>query len=96
EIQFKISVQHDCRLGQCKPTVMGNERQERQETSREIKLISHTDDDHFILNLTALHNFAEVCRILPRELTKPVPLVDDRVAFHKDLSKKAREIRIGK
>ncbi|KAF8990959.1 hypothetical protein BDZ89DRAFT_1151736 [Hymenopellis radicata] len=70
DVQFKISVQHDCRLGQCKPTVMRNERQERQETTREVKLISHTDDDHFIINLTGLHNFTEVCRVLPHELTQ--------------------------
>ncbi|KAJ7835607.1 hypothetical protein B0H13DRAFT_2108073 [Mycena leptocephala] len=56
-IQFIISVEHDCRMGNCEPAVVGKELQEREETSRHKSLIKHTDDDHFIINMGALHNF---------------------------------------
>jgi hypothetical protein len=68
-IQFVIFVQHDCRIGHCQPAVVGKERQEREDTSRDKSLIKHMDDDHFLINMGALHNFTKLCRVLPRELT---------------------------
>ncbi|KAJ7211999.1 hypothetical protein GGX14DRAFT_323318, partial [Mycena pura] len=60
-IKFACSVQHDCRLrigrkGQCKPAVIGKECQEHEETGCDRRLIKHSDDDHFILNMASLHN----------------------------------------
>ncbi|KAF7344340.1 hypothetical protein MSAN_01915000 [Mycena sanguinolenta] len=49
-IQFIFSVQHDCRRGDCQPTVVRKEIQEREETDRDISLIKHDDDDHFVIN----------------------------------------------
>ncbi|KAJ7882391.1 hypothetical protein B0H14DRAFT_2565379 [Mycena olivaceomarginata] len=65
-IQFVISVQHDCRIGHCQPAVVGKERQEREDTSRDKSLIKHTDDDHFLINMGALHNFTKLCRVAQR------------------------------
>ncbi|KAJ7711745.1 hypothetical protein DFH07DRAFT_763431, partial [Mycena maculata] len=89
-IQFIISVQHDCRMGSCQPAVAGKERQEREETNRQRSLIKHTDDDHFIINMGAFHNFTKLCRVLPRTLTQLKPLFVDRKQFHARVSRQAR------
>ncbi|KAJ7078983.1 hypothetical protein C8R43DRAFT_1092894 [Mycena crocata] len=90
---FVISVQHDCWIGHCEAAVAGKEQQEREDTSRDRELIKHTDDDHFILNMSALHNFTKLCRALPKALTELTLLVLDRNEFHK---KAAREARAGR
>ncbi|KAJ7333486.1 hypothetical protein DFH08DRAFT_925944 [Mycena albidolilacea] len=95
-VQHLCSAEHDCRQGDCKPTLKTREFQEREATSRESSAIQHADDDHFILNLAALHNFACVCRALPRHLTALKPLIQDRVAFHKEASLKAQATRLTK
>ncbi|KAJ7192259.1 hypothetical protein GGX14DRAFT_537765 [Mycena pura] len=89
-LQHLCSVQHDCRMGECQPTLSGREFQEREATGREIQLIKHTDDDHFVLNLSAFHNFVRVCRALPRHFTELSPIIQDRVEFHKQASLKAQ------
>ncbi|KAJ7863928.1 hypothetical protein B0H13DRAFT_1559301, partial [Mycena leptocephala] len=85
-IQFVCSVQHDCRKGSCKPSIIRKEVQEREETHRTTMLIKHSDDDHFIILMAGLHNFINVCRVLPRSLTELKPLHKDRVAFHKEMA----------
>ncbi|KAJ7760291.1 hypothetical protein DFH07DRAFT_867863 [Mycena maculata] len=35
------------------------------ETNRQRSLIKHTDDDHFIINMGAFHNFTKLCRLKP-------------------------------
>ncbi|KAJ7229581.1 hypothetical protein B0H12DRAFT_1029956 [Mycena haematopus] len=94
-IQFIISVQHDCRMGNCQPAVAGKERQEREETNRNKNLIKHTDDDHFIINMGAFHNFTKLCRVLPGPLTRVKPLIPDpeRKEFHAKVAQKARTER---
>ncbi|KAJ7358443.1 hypothetical protein DFH08DRAFT_932505 [Mycena albidolilacea] len=82
--------------GTVKPTLKTQEFQEREATDRESSTIQHADDDHFILNLAALHNFARVCRALPRHLTALKPLIQDCVAFHKEASLKAQATRMTK
>ncbi|KAJ7879259.1 hypothetical protein B0H14DRAFT_3082931 [Mycena olivaceomarginata] len=77
-VQFVISVQHDCREGDCQPTVVHKEFQEREETSRNVSLIKHSNDDHFVINMAGLHNF---------------PLFPDRVTFHKEAAEQARALR---
>ncbi|KAJ7687881.1 hypothetical protein B0H14DRAFT_3101310 [Mycena olivaceomarginata] len=95
-VQFVISVQHDCREGDCQLTVVQKEFQEREETSRNISLIKHSNDDHFVINMAALHNFVKLCRALPRALTDLQPLFPDRVAFHKEAAEKTAEKRRAK
>lgn len=59
-------------------------------TSQLEKLISHTDDSHFIVNLFALHNAEYIRSILPRHLTGPTSLHLDRKSLHFDLATKLR------
>ncbi|KAJ7738439.1 hypothetical protein B0H14DRAFT_2638483 [Mycena olivaceomarginata] len=92
-VQFVISVQHDCREGDCQPTVVHKEFQEREETSRNVSLIKHSNDDHFVINMAGLHNFVKLCRALPRDLTDLQPLFPDRVTFHKEAAEQARALR---
>ncbi|KAJ7733552.1 hypothetical protein DFH07DRAFT_780573 [Mycena maculata] len=94
-VQFVISVQHDCRMGHCQPAVVGKQMQEREETSQEKSLIKHSEDDHFILNMSALHNFTKICRVLPIGLTdlKPMFPGSERNKFHVQAAGKARAIR---
>ncbi|KAJ7866209.1 hypothetical protein B0H14DRAFT_2573484 [Mycena olivaceomarginata] len=89
-------VEHDCRKGDCQPTLKSTEFQEREATDRESSLIKHTDDDDFVLNLSALHNFVRVCHALPRHVTALKPLIQDRVEFHKEASLKAQAARMTK
>ncbi|KAJ7706508.1 hypothetical protein B0H14DRAFT_3099671 [Mycena olivaceomarginata] len=88
-VQFICSVQHDCRISH-------KERQEREETNRETMLIKHADDDQFVLNMSALHNFAKLRRVLPHSLTKLTALHEDRAKFHKEMTAQASSIRTKK
>lgn len=81
-VQFKFSAQHDCRMGHCKPSAFRFQMQEREQTTRKLQLIAHEDDKHFVLNLHALHNVVLLRRALPRHLTIPIPLYQDRKAQH--------------
>ncbi|KAJ7823348.1 hypothetical protein B0H14DRAFT_2598000 [Mycena olivaceomarginata] len=60
-------------------------------TDRDICLIKHDDDDHFILNMGGFHNFVRICRVLPTSLTDLKPLVEDRVTFTKLHHRKPKE-----
>ncbi|KAJ7203369.1 hypothetical protein GGX14DRAFT_535928 [Mycena pura] len=66
-IQFVIS---------CKPAVVGKEMQEREETNRDISLIKHTDDDHFLILMSGLRHYAHI-----------KPLYSDREKLHKEAAK---------
>ncbi|KAJ7509737.1 hypothetical protein B0H11DRAFT_1901131 [Mycena galericulata] len=92
-VQFVMSVQHDCRMGHCKPAVIGKERQEREDTNRDRHLIKHTDDDHFVINMGALHNFTKLYHVLAPELTQLKPLFPERTEFHKRVAQRARAER---
>ncbi|KAJ7847525.1 hypothetical protein B0H13DRAFT_2255356 [Mycena leptocephala] len=81
-ILFYFSVQHDCRLADFQPTALRRVVQERQETSQTAALIAHTDDDHFCINMAAIHNATLVRRTLPIALTVPRPIYLDRKAYH--------------
>ncbi|KAF4584014.1 hypothetical protein EYR40_002512 [Pleurotus pulmonarius] len=87
-IQFIFLAQHDCKLGKCQPTAFAVQRQERQETERVTKLIMHSDDDCFIINMNNLHNATLLCRALPRYIVVPRPLYpeEERKAHHDSLA----------
>ncbi|KAJ7853452.1 hypothetical protein B0H13DRAFT_1904041 [Mycena leptocephala] len=68
---FHFSVRHDCRLADCQPTAVRRVVQERQETSQTAPLIAHADDNHFCINMAAIH-----IRRVPR------PIYLDRKADH--------------
>ncbi|KAJ7259291.1 hypothetical protein C8J57DRAFT_1073183 [Mycena rebaudengoi] len=85
-ILFCFSAQHDCRLVKCQPTALRPVMQERQETSKSTTLISHGDNEHFIVNMAALHNGNLLRRALPRALTVPRPLYLDRKQHHYEVA----------
>lgn len=70
--------------------------QERQETTRTISLIRHEDDDHFVINLHALHNATLLRNILPRRLTAPKPMYEDQRAQHYEIATKLRTTQAAK
>ncbi|EIW73880.1 hypothetical protein CONPUDRAFT_25752, partial [Coniophora puteana RWD-64-598 SS2] len=82
DILCLCSVQHNCRAGGCMAQASHNERQERQETTRVVHAIQHSDDDQFILNLHALHNAGHIRKLLPRNLVAVKPLYADRKLHH--------------
>ncbi|KAF7334361.1 hypothetical protein MSAN_02375500 [Mycena sanguinolenta] len=59
-------------------------------------LIKHADDDQFVLNMSALHNFTKLRRVLPQSLTRLKALHEDRPKFHKEMTAQASSIRIKK
>src|ERR1700733_13931896 len=81
-----FNAQHDCRTGKCLPSAFRPELQERQETTRSIQLIKHTDDGQFVINMTSLHNAAQIRKILPRHLSAPKSLYSDRKTYHFDIA----------
>ncbi|KAJ7189337.1 hypothetical protein B0H12DRAFT_957576, partial [Mycena haematopus] len=93
---FVFSVQHDCRKGKCQPTVVGEHLQEREATTLDRQLIQHSDDDSFVVNMAALHNFVELVKVLPKTLTELQYLQTDRERFHRKCAIKATESRTKK
>ncbi|SJL18296.1 uncharacterized protein ARMOST_21882 [Armillaria ostoyae] len=85
-IQFIISVQHDCRLMHCRASLLQPQVQERQIMEKTNHTISHSDDEHFIINMFALHNATLLRKALPRSLTTPRPLYEDRRAHHAEIA----------
>lgn len=71
-----INVQHNCYDGRCAATGRRYARQERVLTEIEELYIEHTDDTRYLINTHALHNAAIVRKILPRNLTAPVPYLN--------------------
>jgi len=69
-------------MAKCEPIAVRPQIQERQITSRQDKLIEHRDDNHFLINLYALHNATLLRKALPNELTKPTSLYRDRKSHH--------------
>jgi hypothetical protein len=86
KVLFHFNAQHDCRPGRCLPTAFRPQMQERMETARTVQLIQHEGDDHFVINMTSLHNAAQLRKVLPRNLTAPKPLYSDRKARHFEIA----------
>lgn len=93
---MSVNVQHDCLRVECVPSFNAYEFQEREQTQRRTMAISHADEDHFVLNMLALHNAHQLARLLPREFTQASPLVADRTQHHQVISKRLQEIVTGK
>ena len=74
----------------CLPTALRRQVQERQETEQTVKSIYHEDDKHFVVNTHALHNATLLRKFLPRNLTAPKPLYNDREAKHHEIAAKLR------
>ncbi|KAJ3786078.1 hypothetical protein GGU10DRAFT_420697 [Lentinula aff. detonsa] len=87
DILFNFNTQHDCINGKCKIIQSTSYvLQERIETEKFKKVVEHSDDTRFFLNMHGLHNAHLIREALPRHLVAPTHLIDDRVAFHKQLA----------
>ncbi|THU86209.1 hypothetical protein K435DRAFT_822219 [Dendrothele bispora CBS 962.96] len=91
DVLFSLSVQHDCRLNRCQLTAQRVVRQEHKETSQQVSVLAHSNDDNFIVNMHALHNATLLRQLLPRCLTEPKSLHTDRHAYHLEVSKKYQD-----
>lgn len=60
--------------------------QERAATDKTVQCIIHGEDNHFHLNMHALHNAHLIREVLPRNLYAPIPLYRDRKSFHRQLA----------
>ncbi|KAG8696511.1 hypothetical protein FRC09_008469 [Ceratobasidium sp. 395] len=73
-IDFAINVQHDCLTLSCPCSAVETIWQERRNTMVERQKVEHKPDPIFIVNMHALHNARRLRQLLPRSLTKPVPM----------------------
>ncbi|KAF7308071.1 hypothetical protein MKEN_01169400 [Mycena kentingensis (nom. inval.)] len=92
-ILFLFNTQHDCCTARCAATGTRRVVQERQLTDITEAVIEHQDVDIYIINIAAFHNAHLLRRILPRELTRPIPLYPDEIkreAFHHAQAAKLR------
>ncbi|KAI5888159.1 uncharacterized protein SCHCODRAFT_02691594 [Schizophyllum commune H4-8] len=87
DLCFAFSAQHDCRTFECDTFAEVTEIQEHEKTDRKRKILLHNDDDHFVVNIYAIHNAVELRRAVDRELIKPIPLFSDRRAHHDTCAK---------
>ncbi|THU97830.1 hypothetical protein K435DRAFT_721412, partial [Dendrothele bispora CBS 962.96] len=93
-VLFRISVQHDCALGKCKPTGLRTVVQERIATENHTNFLVHNNRSHFVINTHALHNANLLRQVLPRDLTKPQPQhgnAEQRKAWHAEIAITVRQ-----
>jgi len=61
-------------MAKCEISSLQDQIQEQQTTTWKDKCIEHKDDDHYIVNLYALHTTTLLEKALPQHLTKPKPI----------------------
>ncbi|KAF8883784.1 hypothetical protein CPB85DRAFT_1493392 [Mucidula mucida] len=86
-LKFKFNVQHNCTTAKCTASGVRKRKQERQDSEVTENFIEHQPLDRYFINTHAFHNAHLVQATLPRSLTVPLPIVDDRKAFHSELAK---------
>ena len=69
-------------MANCEASALQEQVQERQVTNKTEKLIKHKDDNHFIINMYAIHNATLLHKSLPQYLTAPRALHQDRQLHH--------------
>ncbi|THU93255.1 hypothetical protein K435DRAFT_670511, partial [Dendrothele bispora CBS 962.96] len=94
-ILFIQNVQHDCRTAKCTASGTRIRMQERVKSDQTESFIEHKPVDRFLINLCAFHNSHLIRRILPRELTAPIPLFADRRREHNRCAEVLRHV-VGK
>lgn len=58
--------------------------------------VKHSDFDRYIINLHAHHNAWRLRKVLPRQLTAPMPYTLDRRKLHEAVAKELRKKNTGK
>ncbi|KAF8906087.1 hypothetical protein CPB85DRAFT_1181307, partial [Mucidula mucida] len=91
DIKFKFNAQHNCETAKCEATGEHPIMQERRPSGRIEKFIIHENVDRYLINTHAFHNADLLRATLPRHLTVPIPLHDDRVAYHRGLASDMRK-----
>ena len=87
---FAFNAQHDCVACKCS-TAPVPVLQERIITERTELQTKHSSEQHFILNMHALHNAHLIREVLPRSLTAPIPYLNDRLASHARFAAQLRQ-----
>ena len=80
----------------CHPTGSRPEIQEHQVSDRTVSFVEHKDDNHFIINLHALHNATLLRRVLPPALVKPSLVHPNQQEHHYDVAASLRVQREAK
>ena len=81
-----FNAQHDCEGGKCALDEVNAQVQERQETSKKLSTIAHSDHKRYFINTHALHNCSLLRKVLPRSLTAPIPWAQDRRKLHGEMA----------
>lgn len=61
--------------------------QERETTTRKIKVLEHNDSQHFIVNVHALHNANIIHKIFPESMYSQPSVLSNRLGLHKALAR---------
>lgn len=93
DVLFLFSAQHDCCTVGCNTFKTVRQRQERKDSEKEVLQLQHDDDDHYVVNIFAIHNASCLRKAIGRDLTRPIPLYQDRRAHHNTSAAKLRTIR---
>ncbi|KAJ6473049.1 hypothetical protein C8R45DRAFT_1054844 [Mycena sanguinolenta] len=91
DLLFKFNAQHDCRRFSCHLVESAGPRQERSQSKLTQKIISHSNESRFLINMHALHNAHLIRETLLRHLTAPGQLFSDRYAKHSEFAAALRE-----
>lgn len=86
-----VNLQHDCHRGRCEASGSESLRREREVTTSTRTIVKHSDSDHFIVNMHALHNHEHISRVVPLELRASSFKVDDEKKLREDAAMKVRD-----
>jgi len=69
-------------MANCEASILREQVQEWQVTTQTENFIKHKDNNHFIINMYAIHNATLLCKSLPQYLTAPKALHQNRQIHH--------------
>ncbi|EJD45114.1 hypothetical protein AURDEDRAFT_64644 [Auricularia subglabra TFB-10046 SS5] len=100
DLCFAVNVQHDCRLLNCGISTSPQDTvpvvQERFVTDLRLPAVKHKSDDHFVLNMHAMHNATRLRKVLPVALVKPRLRFIARELKHAEWEQKAFNLKSAK